>query len=304
MIPIFPKFSKLKLNHRKDILDITSHYHPYSDFNFTSLWTYNTDDSIQVSLLHNNLVVRFCDYQTLKPFYSFIGTNFVKKTIQILITHAQKMQIEPYLKLIPDIVVQSCKELSLDYDICEDADNHDYIISVKDIVNLPSEKYRRKKHLVDCFKKKYSGYRVEFLNLQNKDKEVEIYNLFSLWEKRSCKNHKETENELIAIKRLISSHKDLDVFILGIYYQNKLIAFNIYEVSHKKMGISAFQKADKKYTGIYAALSHEAAKHLYILGCTHVNYEQDLGIEGLRLSKSLWKPVQYLKKYIIKPKTT
>ncbi len=300
MIPIFPRFSKLKLKHKKEIEAVTSSFPPYSDYNFSSLWSYNTDDSIEVSLLYGNLVVRFTDYLTVKPFYSFIGTRSVILTSRMLLTFSQKNRIEPHLKLVPEFVIKSEPRMKKMFEISEDPDNHDYIVSARHITELPESLFKRKNYLVSRFKRKYPGYRVEFVDVRNPHIQNEMISLFERWEKNAGKSRKDTENELTAIRRLIDSVNDLEFHTLCIYHAGTLVAFTMYEKTFQKHGISAFQKADKTYTGIYAMLSHESAKHLYSLGCTYINYEQDLGIEGLRLSKSLWKPTHFLKKYIVK----
>lgn len=302
MIPHFPHFVKLDLSHKNEIESITGRFPPYSDFNFTSLWTYNTDNSIEISLLNENLIVKFIDYISLKPFYSFIGQNNLIETAQILIDHSYKTKIEHYLKLIPEHVIHVDNAFYNYFQIEEDQNNHDYIIAAEDVALLPEEKYKKKKYLVERFKKKYPSYESKKMDISLKEVHKEISDLFSLWEVRSGKERRDTENELTAIKRLLENHKELNVFALGIYHMNSLVAFNLYEVTHSTYGISAFQKADKNYTGVYAMLSHEAGKHLHSIGCKYINYEQDLGLEGLRLSKSLWKPTHFLKKYIISQK--
>ena len=302
MIPHFPNFKKLTLDHKNEIESYVKKYPHYSDYNFTSLWTYNTEESIEICFLNNNLVIKFIDYITNKPFYSFLGTTNVINTIEQLFIYAQKNKIDQRLKLIPEIVIQTNEHINQNFIVMEDLNNHDYIVSAKEIAFLPKEKFHRKRYLVEKFKRKYPDYKVVLMDLRKERDQKEIFSLFFLWEKMADRDRSDTKNELIAIKRLISSIHHFNIFALGIYHNNKLIAFNIYEISHNKHGVSAFQKADKSYTGIYSILSHEVAKHLYSLGCEYINYEQDLGIEGLRLSKSLWKPTHYLKKYIISPK--
>lgn len=302
MIPSFPTFHKLKLSHREGVSLIVKKFLPYSDFNFTSLWTYNINNSIEISILNDNLIVRFIDYLHLKPFYSFIGQKKIAETIDVLFEHAEKNGLESYLKLVPEAVINEQQLMPEKYLVEEDLDNHDYIILAEEVAILHPEKYRRKLHLVEQFKKKYSGYQIKLVDLKNDYHQKEIVDLFVLWEKINTKDRKESNNEFLAIKRLIKSVKKIDVFTLCIYFENKLIGFNIYELTHESYAISAFQKGDKAYTGIYAMLNYEVAKHLVTMGCRYINLEQDLGIEGLRLSKSTWKPTHFLKKYIITPK--
>jgi len=302
-IPRYPIFQKLKLNHKSGIEKITHKFFPYSDYNFTSLWTYNTDESLEISLLNNNLVVKFVDYLTNKPFYSFIGNNQIIRTANILINLAIKKNFPPLLKLIGEQVIKSEKKINNFFLIKEDSDNHDYIVSAKDIAILDHLKFKRKRYLVDRFKNKYPGYTVKRIDLRNPIYQKMFLDFFLVWEKSMNKKKSETHNEIEAIKRLLKNIDILKEEALGIFLNNKLIAINAFEICHKSYGVSSFQKADKQYTGVYAMISHETAKHLHSKGIKFINYEQDLGIEGLRLSKSLWKPIHFLKKYIIAPKT-
>jgi hypothetical protein len=303
MIPNYPEFKKLELSDKEEFDAFITQYPPYSDFNFVSMWTYNTDNSIQLSYLNNNLVVRFTDYLSRQPFYSFLGITRVGDTFDSLIQLAKSERISAELKLIPEIVILSENNLQDKYEIIEDWDNHDYIISVPAIAELHPEIYGRKRRLVEQFKRKYQNHSIDLIDIADNKLSQKILDVFMEWESVNRKSREDTENELTAIKRLFEMNHKSNLFVLGIYDLDKLIAFNIYEIVHHRYGISAFQKANKNYTGIYATLSHEAAKHLLSLNCEFVNYEQDLGIEGLRLSKSLWKPKHFLKKYIVRQKS-
>jgi len=44
------------------------------------------------------------------------------------------------------------------------------------------------------------------------------------------------------------------------------------------------------------------AKHLLENNIKYINIEEDLGFNGLRESKRLWRPAKILKKYTIKKK--
>ena len=62
MITQFPDFKPLELFDKKYIETFTVQFPPYSDFNFTSIWAWNTNDKFQISNLNGNLVVLFYDY--------------------------------------------------------------------------------------------------------------------------------------------------------------------------------------------------------------------------------------------------
>ncbi|OGY35168.1 MAG: hypothetical protein A3E36_00640 [Candidatus Andersenbacteria bacterium RIFCSPHIGHO2_12_FULL_45_11b] len=79
MIPKFPEFKPLEMTDREEIIGYTSKFLPYSDFNFTSMWSWDIDGKIMVSELNGNLVVNFSDYVTSEPFYSLIGDNDIER---------------------------------------------------------------------------------------------------------------------------------------------------------------------------------------------------------------------------------
>lgn len=302
IIPEFPTFKKLTLDDKDEIENFTAKFPQYSDYYFTSLWIYNIDDLIEISILNNNLVVKFQDYLTKEHFYSFLGDNDVLRTADTLLNFIKNNNEQPYLKLIPELVIESSNLWPEKYKVEEDIANNDYIISTDMLSKLIEPEYTRKKHLIDRFITKFPGYNIKLLDLTDKNTQDEITNLFQNWVNNSMKTDSDTIIELTAINRLFSSIEHFKMYTLGIYIDTHLVAFNIYEITNGNYGISSFQKADKTYEGIYAMLNYEVAKHLHSLNCEFVNYEQDLGIEGLRSTKISFHPVKYLKKYIVTEK--
>lgn len=73
MIPEFPQFKVLELSDKGDIEVFTKKFPPYSDFNFVSMWSWDIKGDMRISQLNDNLVVRFTDYLTGNPFFSFFG---------------------------------------------------------------------------------------------------------------------------------------------------------------------------------------------------------------------------------------
>ena len=75
MLPEFPKFKSIDLTDKKEIEEINKKFPPYSDFNFVSMWCWDIKGEMHISILHDNLVVKFTDYLTGDPFFSFFGNN-------------------------------------------------------------------------------------------------------------------------------------------------------------------------------------------------------------------------------------
>lgn len=299
MMPIFPNFKRLTIEDKDEIDNITSFYPPSSDYNFAGMWSYNTEEKIEISKFDNSLVVKFQDYITGEPFYSFFGTQNFVEIANMLLEYASRQNYIAELKLIPDFLVPDTSEINKNLIIEEDRDNNDYILSVSEISTLQGSKYRAKKNFVNRFLKTYPNHSIEVIDIQKQNIQQEIEELFYTWEKNTKKTREETNTELVALKRLMKSADKFLMQTLGIYVNQKLISFSMDEIV-KKYGIIHFEKADTSFVGIYQYLKHMTAKHLQKLGCEFINYEQDLGIEGLRKAKESWNPISYLKKYKIK----
>lgn len=293
-------FKKLDIEDKEKLEEITHKYLPFSDFTFLSLFTYNTKGNVEYCFCNANLVIKFEDYIDGESFYSLIGDNKLKETIHTLLKYAKKEGLKYSLNLVPQTILDNDPSLHEVFKIVEDPDNFDYIISSVDVAELSHDKFHRKRKLIDDFKAKYPDLTVKPIELRDEKNHKDIIRLCNRWRKTNKKSKAETETEITAIKRLLSNaHHFPNLYALGIYKKNKLVAFNTFEVSTHSHGISSFQKADKKYDGIYAFLTHEMAKNMVELGCNYINFEQDLGIEGLRSSKNSWHPVNFLKKYKI-----
>jgi uncharacterized protein len=103
-------------------------------------------------------------------------------------------------------------------------------------------------------------------------------------------------DERRALGRLIAAWHDLDLVVTGLYDGQRLIAADVQEVLPGS-AIGHCQKADISYKGSFPLLVRSSSKHLASLGVRELNIEEDLGIEGLRLSKLRWRPIRMVRKY-------
>lgn len=299
MIPRFPVFKKLTIEDRKEIESFVKDYPPYSDYNFVSLWSYNTKGSIEISLLNGNLIVKFVDYFGIEHFYSFIGNKKVEKTIDTLFSHSKTNNIGQELILIPEINLSSKASIADNFLVKEDHDNFDYILSVNQVSKLTGNKFGPKRNFVNRFIKNYPQAIADVFDINDSKMQKQIIDLFLIWEKKTNKDRSSTDNEFTAIKRLLKSASFFQLISIGVFIKGALIAFSINEITHTDYAIIHFEKANTSYVGVSQYLKQQTAIHLRKLGCVYINYEQDLGIPGLRKAKESWQPIKYLKKFKI-----
>ena len=136
MIPSFPQFKRLELNDKADIESFTRQFPPYSDFNFGSMWCWDTENRVHVCRLAEHLVVQSADDATGEPFYSFLGRGGSQspQVAETLLARACAEGRQPRLKLVPHEVMALLHSPNLL--LWEDRASDDYIVDVGELVAL------------------------------------------------------------------------------------------------------------------------------------------------------------------------
>ncbi|MSU44873.1 DUF2156 domain-containing protein [Candidatus Nomurabacteria bacterium] len=297
MIPEFPQFKKLELADKSDVETFTSRFPPYSDFNFVSMWCWDIKGEMRISQLNNNLVVRFTDYLTGDPFFSFLGDSKVNETVEALLELSEKNGLGKQLKLIPDTLVLSINRSK--FNITEDLDNFDYIFDLKEISTYVGNNFGKKRNKVNKFLKGILDIKIKPLVLSDKNTQKEILDLDELWLQNRISQdvNFRFKNEFMATNRFLKNGPE-EIVGIGIYCKNKLIAYSVSSILDEVFAISHFTKADTNFIGVYEFLMRENAKFLIEKGCKYLNFEQDLGLPGLRESKKSFLSY-FMKKCII-----
>lgn len=301
MIPQFPNFKKIELSDKPEIDSYTNRYKPYSDFNFTSLWSWSINNERQVSVLNGNLVVYFTDYETNYPFLSFLGTNSTENTIVALINWAKAEGLSSTLSLVPQEVVDQLP-VDTEFLIEEDIDNFDYIFDVSELSYLEGRKYKTKKHLSRIFLNNNPDAVFEVFRYDDIGDVNRLLLLVEDWEKNKISNGKSDAKlqEKIGLKRLVDTlRRDENIVISTLTLDGKIRAFSIDEILVAGYATSHFVKADITYRGIYEFMNEKIAEYLHKNSVVYWNWEQDLGVKGLRSNKLSYRPVDFLKKYKI-----
>ncbi len=304
MIPCFPEFKKMTLEDRVEMEKYVQKFLPYSDFNFISLWVYDTEDDIIVSYLNGNLVIRLRDYITNKHIFSFLGTHKIIETTKTLIDWSHKHHGVASLKLIPEVVLTSDPSLGKKFEVTEDKDSFDYILSTSQMSTLTGKDFKSKRKLVNAFHKTYPHHIVKEITILDPKIKDEMILLFQTWTTVKNKISEDSAHELVALNRLLRHAHQFNLITIAIYIENKMIGFSVVELVHESYAVNHFMKMDSTYKGISETLDKITGQILHKKGYHHFNIEQDLGLVGLKKSKTLCRPIHYLKKYIIKPKGT
>ncbi len=298
-------FKPLRISDQDVINAFTRRFRPYSDFNFTSLISWDTNDTVEYAIYQDCLIIKFPDYITQVTCYSILGLpTKSKKTVDELVTLLNKTDTEFEFAFLPEI---STKRMHAKYRIDEDIDQHDYIYSAKKQADLEGHEFAWQRRRLSQFNKVTAEAEVEIRKIQPHRIESELFGVWPSWEKASENiPNSRYEYEKIAIKRYAQLAEQLrDQRILGLYINNQLEGVTMCEATGRNLEylICHFMKVNYKYQGIFNRMFYELSKFGANHNYKYINFEQDLGIDGLRIFKRYLKPSFHLKKFRLSTKT-
>jgi len=298
MIPEFPKFKKIELSDKKDIEKFTSKFPPYSDFNFYNMWAWDIHNKMVLSQLNGNLVVLFNDYVNSEEFLAFLGEKRAAETASILIAYSKDKHKKGFLKFVPEEVILAFKNLS--FIVKADKDSFDYVYLVEHLAIMKNWHKNTSGKRIRRFLKTGIKYTIKHSSPEDITKDQEKYKeFFKKWaEDKNIKDHYKLY-EYKAFERFLTI-KDKNIHFVTLFFGERMVGFTVYEILSKDYAVSHFAKADKEhYAAISDLLNWEEAKILHAKGIKYFNWEQDLGIPGLRYAKEKYKPAFVFKKYIV-----
>lgn len=302
MIPKFPEFKKLELSDRADVESFTSKFEPYSDFEFITLISWDVNNIVKISILNGNLVVIHHNLLKDQSVCSFLGNQNVNATVDILLRYIDDVGLSDINQLG---VVPEASILGIDLDkfmISIDIAACDYIYDLQKLSQYSDHSLYKKRKRSEMFPKLYSNPSIETLNLTTQSVKDEILLMTKLWSDQKTEIDKDfrrfIELEYQSLRRCLDLFSQ-DLICIGLLLEGKIVAYNIVSKISDAYGIGLFLKYDKRFTGINEFLMNKSAEVLLGRGCQYVNGQEDLGLEGLRVSKNSYAPTHFLRKYSI-----
>jgi hypothetical protein len=300
-IPRFPDFRSIEREDRTAIEHWFRACGEPSDFGFSSLFAWNGGTPGGISLLGGNLVVRFRDYCAGDLFYSFIGRDAVVESACTLLAHARGSGLAPRLKLVPEAVVAADPRFASYLTVVRDRANFDYVYDVDDWASFTDPRLGDNRRLLRRVRER-SAIAARAISVRGERSRAAIVDLFHRWASGKASPEEAHRSELTALRRVLSlDHEGVEA--QGCFAGDRLVGFLVWEALPG--GVSAvahFQKSDRDYPGLSVWQVHALGLLLQERGIRCVNFEQDLGIPGLRRFKQSLGPSHLLRKYVVSPR--
>lgn len=230
----------------------------------------------------------------LKP----VGTECsMREGLDVILGHLRDLSAKPKLARVCKEFIDKFVEPET-FEIIEDRDNFDYVYLTENLVQLPGNRYHRKKNHVNKFVK---NVQFEYRSLDN-DLLCQFLELQEDWcELKDCGQDTDLLEEDRAIYEALKNHSTLGFKGGAILIDGKVEAFALGELLNDETAVIHIEKADPEIPGLYAAINQLFCANEWG-GVKYVNREQDLGIEGLRKAKQSYYPDHLVEKFTLFPK--
>ena len=167
----------------------------------------------------------------------------------------------------------------------------DYIYNVEDLKTLKGRKYAPKRNHINKFKSLYD-YHYEAITAENI---VECRQLEEDWISQHAEDDS-AQAEYLTIQNAFQHFEALGLFGGALYVRDKLVAFTYGSAIRNNIFCTHVEKADIHYEGVYQMINYLFAQHLPEQ-FTFINREEDMGIAGLRKSKTSYHPAMLAYKH-------
>ena len=291
-IPQYPLFVPINMGMKEDIDSLLSKLPDgISEFTFLNLYIFRKIYNYTVSKYKDMLIIEGF-YKGMPFFITALGTldaDIVSEELKkgLKWSHISQSLLEENRAFFEKKQFQKLKE---------DRDNFDYVYLREDLSKLEGKELHKKKTHINKFEKTYSNIEIKELT---KDNVEDAFEVLEEWKKnRKEKDDADYEEAKEALNLLGEGFSLKGVLI---YIENVAIAWTLAEVlEDKNTAIVLFEKAISSYKGSYQYVNYAFASFLDEK-IKYINREQDLGDEGLRQSKMTYRPIKFVKKYMVLP---
>ena len=183
----------------------------------------------------------------------------------------------------------------------EKRDNAEYIFNRENLAELKGKEYESKRWEVHRFQKEFEGrYSIEELTPSYFD-EVKSFSRKWYDDFYTEETNAQLRAEEKALDYALEHFYELGLHGLVILIDGKIAAFEYGTALNQNTYDGFVEKANRSYKYIYKMLNNTVAKRCPD-SIKWLNWEEDLGHEGLRKMKLSYRPEYLLKKYLVKEK--
>ncbi len=266
------------------------------EYSFAVQYCWQSYNKSVWAILNDTLVIRFETGGQFR-FTCPVGFGDSRRAVDSCLEWLANAGSPPAIDYVPDS--PGCSRVPDGLAALPDPDNNDYIYLRTDLAELPGKRFAHKRNHISALSRDHQ-WRVVRLNAD--DRRHELLDYVHKWalDRADDAGDRDLQLELDAVRRAIEFAVPLGLEVFGLDVDGALAGMAICDRTHSDMATVHFEKADAAVRGAYQAICSGVAS-LMPPDVVYMNREQDMGVEGLRKTKSSWHPVLIEKCRILRP---
>ena len=289
-------FVPVELNHRQTLGEFLKRYpQPLSGYTTAALNAWGSSYHYEWGLAEPDTLFISCtpDFGSQRHLMQPIGS--VPPVLQQrLIEGAAELPYPLRIVNVSERFVKGNPALLSAFSLREERSFSNYLYRTDSLARLRGRKYSKKRNLLSQASNLYSWHCkkltadwtdacFELLKAIHKEEQPEIKGMLA--------------REIDALKYSLEHYKELDQQGLLILVENVPVAFSIFEEISPATVAVHFERALRRFKGMYQVINWETAKVVAEQGYAFINREEDLGDPGLRDAKLSYHPTRIIPSY-------
>jgi hypothetical protein len=284
-------FTPIELNHSGILEEFLKQYpQPLSGYTVATLtawcptyhyeWVFAEPETLLISCVPYPATER----HLLQP----VG-SFAPELQQKIVAAADTMQYPLKMVNVSNRFLKQNPEILKFFGAAENRSFSNYLYRSEELAVLHGRKYSKKRNLLSQAFKQYewvcspltesdTGACFQVLDSIEKEEEPLIEGML--------------EQEIAALKYTLTHFRELRQQGLLITIDGTPVAFSIFEAISPTTVTVHFERALRRFKGLYQVINWETSKVIAEQGCDFINREEDLGDIGLRKAKKSYHPIK------------
>lgn len=295
MIATFPEFTPIADVTLGEFQQACKGFPPYSEFNHLSLRCYTPEAA--VACYDNALILHGFEKQ---PSLTVLGYALEIEPLLALVDVAASLGCARKLSCVPAFSLHP--DVRMAFAVTERRERFDYVLALDSMLNPESSQLRRKHKRALSYLETHLDVAFSSVVMAECTDTTAFLEVFMAW--RLCKGGDAdwlADEELVFRKCLTFAHSYPLIAVMARNEFGAVLGFTINELLPDGFYMGHFGFTVPEQSGLSDLLELETAKVMTVQGCTRMNFQEDLGIEGLRNLKLSWQPQFLLHKYDLQP---
>lgn len=290
------QFNFIQMEDKKDFDYFLKDNELYNQSNyerdFTTLFCFSTDLNIKIAK-EDKAIYILSEEDGIIKFYPPIvkEKDYFLQALSVIQEYCNNLGIKMIIEgitLSQKAIIDSDKKSN--YYLHTDRDNYEYLYLPKRFFHYDNSLQHYKVEQIKAFEKRVPHY---FKDYENSDL-TKIEQLFIDW----LGNRKISEYDYLPMIIALKNYDKLKLVASCMYTNDTLIGVSIAHIDEHNVGTVLFEKAEHKYFGSYACMVSYVAKNK-LEKCKYINRQEDMGIEGLRISKLSYLVDEFIQKFVL-----